>query len=172
MVKAANAILGYEHYPHDDVYTTGVRGCRLLLKAARGEARPVIGHAKLPLLLTGFNASTAWDTPFAQLMKEAKALEGTPGILSTSMFLVGSYIDIPDMGCSSVVVADANAAMAVREAEKLAESFWTRRRDSRLMLTVLRKRLNWAEKSPAARYCSSTRQIPRGAVRRGMASAW
>ena len=129
MVKSTNAILGYEHYPHDDVYTTGVRGCHLLLKAARGDVRPVIGHAKLPMLLTAFNASTAWDTPFAQLMKEAKALEGMRGILSTSMFFVGSYIDIPDLGCSSLVVTDGNAELAVKEASNLAEKFWARRRE-------------------------------------------
>jgi len=129
MVKATNAILGYEHYPHDDVYATGVRGAHLFLKAARGEARPVIGHAKLPMLLTAFNASTAWDTPYAQLMQEAKALEEEPGILSTSMFFVGSYLDVPDMGCSALVVTDGNAELAFKHARKLAEKFWARRRE-------------------------------------------
>lgn len=129
MVNAANAILGYEHYPHDDVHATGERGCRLLLRAVRGEVRPVIGHAKVPAILTGFNASTAWDTPFALLMEEAKALEGTKGILSTSMFMVGSYIDIPDAGCSSLVVIDADADLALKEARRLAQDFWARRQE-------------------------------------------
>jgi microcystin degradation protein MlrC len=129
MVKATNAILGYEHYPHDDVYTTGVRGAHMLLKAARGEARPVMGHGKLPMLLTAFNSSTAWDTPFARLMHEAKALEKEPGILSTSMFFVGSYIDIPDMGCSVLIVADGDSELALKQATKLAKRFWTHRRE-------------------------------------------
>ena len=129
MVKATNAILGYEHYPHDDVFTTGGRGARLLLKAARGEVKPVIGHAKLPMLLTAFNAATAWDTPYAQLMNEAKALEKEPGILSASLLFVGSYIDMPDMGCSALVVADGDTELAVQKATTLAERFWTRRRE-------------------------------------------
>ena len=129
MVKAANAILGYEHYPHIDVHTTGVRGCRLLLKAVRGEVMPVMGHAKVPMVLTGFNASTAWDTPYKQLMQEAKKLEEREGILSTSLFLVGSYIDIPDMGCSSVVVTNDDVGTATNEAKKLAEKFWARRQE-------------------------------------------
>ena len=130
MVENANAILGYEHYPHphDDACATGVRAASLLLRAVRGEVRPVIGHAKLPLILTAFNASTVGDGPFARLMQEAKALEKAPGVLSTSLFFVGSYLDMPDMGCSSLVVTDGDAERAVREARTLAQLFWDRRR--------------------------------------------
>jgi len=148
MVKATNAILGYEHYPHDDVYNTGVRGCRLLLKAARGEVRPVIGHAKLPMLLTAFNASTASDTPYAQLMKEAKALENKHGILSTSLFFVGSYIDIPDMGCSSVVVTDGDAELAISEARNLAVKFWARRHEFQVKTISVAEAVDLGRKIP------------------------
>lgn len=129
MVTATAAIVGYEHYPHDDVYATGVRGAQLLLKAVHGHVRPAMALAKLPMLLTAFNSSTAWDTPYAQLMRDAKALEKKPGILSASIFLVGSYIDVPDTGCSVLVVADGDAELASTQARKLAERFWTRRRD-------------------------------------------
>jgi len=128
-VEAANAILGYEHYPHDDVFQTGERAARLLLRTLRREVNPVIGHAKLPLLLTAFNASTAWDTPYARLMQAAKAMENERGILSTSVFFVGSYIDVPDIGCNALVVADGDADLAVRRARALAEMFWDRRRE-------------------------------------------
>ncbi|MGA8234721.1 MAG: M81 family metallopeptidase [Candidatus Acidiferrales bacterium] len=128
MVDATNAIVGYEHYPHDDAYSTGVRAARLLLMAARGETRPVIGHAKLSLLLTSFNASTVLETPYARLMQEAKCLESEPGVLSTSVFFVGSYIDVPDIGCSCVVVADGDSGLAANLAKRLAEKFWDVRR--------------------------------------------
>jgi microcystin degradation protein MlrC len=129
MVEASDAILGYEHYPHDDVHTTGFRGAQLALKSVQGEVRPVIGHAKLPLLLTAFNASTAWDTPFARLMQEAKALEQRPGVLSTSLFFVGSYIDVPNLGCSTVVVTDGDAVLAARFAQEMANKFWAMRHE-------------------------------------------
>ncbi len=127
MVEHCTAILGYEHYPHDDVFSTGERGARLLLRAVRREIKPVIGHAKLPLILTAFNASTAGDGPFAQLMNQAKALETAPGILSTSLFFVGSYIDMPDMGCSALVVTDGEPDRAVQEASRFAQAFWAQR---------------------------------------------
>ena len=129
MVETTSAIVGYEHYPHDDVYATGVRGADLLLRAARGEIKPMVGHAKLPLLLTAFKASTLGSGPFAQLMDRAKNLEKETGILSTSLFFVGSYLDVPDIGCSSLVVTDGNADRAKKEAQELAQEFWARRQD-------------------------------------------
>jgi len=128
MVEATNAILGYEQYPHYDVYTTGWRAAALLRKAIRGEVKPVMAHAKLPMLVTGFNGSTVGDGPFARLMRQAKTLEEEPDILSASMFCVGSYLDMPDMGCSSVVISDGSTERAVKEVRKLASAFWENRR--------------------------------------------
>jgi microcystin degradation protein MlrC len=127
MVENADGILGYEHYPHDDVERTGERGADLLLRIVRGEVRPRMAQAKLPLILTAFNSTTLTDTPYAQLMRAAKELEADPAVLSASVFLVGSYIDAPDMGCSAVVVTDGDAARATAEAERLARHFWDRR---------------------------------------------
>jgi microcystin degradation protein MlrC len=127
MVESTTAIVGYEHYPHDDVRTTGVRAADLLLRTVRGEVEPVTAHAKLGMILTAFNSTTLEDTPYARLMREAKELERDAAILSASVFLVGSYIDSPDMGCSAVVVADGDRGRAIDEARRLALAFWERR---------------------------------------------
>jgi microcystin degradation protein MlrC len=129
MVDNLTAILGYKEYPHDDPVTTGERAARLLLKAARGDASPVMAWVGVPMILTAFNASTKGEGPFAQLMNQAKALELEPGILSASMQFVGSYIDIPDMGCSSVVITDGDRERALLEARKLAAAYWARRHE-------------------------------------------
>jgi len=129
MVDSLNGIVGYKEYPHDDPVTTGERAARLLLQAARGEANPVMAWVGLPMILTAFNASTKGSGPFAHLMNQAKALEHEPGIISASMQFVGSYIDIPDMGCSTVVISDGDRALALREARTLATAFWDRRRE-------------------------------------------
>jgi microcystin degradation protein MlrC len=129
MVETLTAILGYKEYPHDDPVTTGERAARLLLRSAHGEVNPVMAWIGVPMILTAFNASTKGDGPFAQLMNEAKALEREPGILSTSMQFVGSYIDIPDMGCSIVVISDGDREQALREARRLAAGYWGRRRE-------------------------------------------
>jgi microcystin degradation protein MlrC len=127
MVERATAVVGYEQYPHDDVYETGVRSADLLLRTVRGEVAPVTAHAKVDMILTAFHSSTREDTPYARLVQRARALERRPGILSASVFLVGSYIDTPDMGCSVVVVADGDRDLAVKEARSLALAFWDQR---------------------------------------------
>jgi len=129
MVDSLTAILGYKEYPHDDPVTTGERAARLILRAARGEVTPIMAWVALPMILTAFNASTKGDGPFAQLMNQAKALEREPDILSASMQFVGSYIDIPDMGCSTVVISDGDREQALRAARKLADDYWARRRE-------------------------------------------
>jgi microcystin degradation protein MlrC len=129
MVQACSAILAYEHYPHDDVERTGIRGAQLLLRTVRGEVRPVTAHAKLPMLLTAFNAGTAWDGPFALLLQQAKLLERETHFLSSSLFFVGSYLDMPDIGCSALVVTDGDGDLAIREAKTLAQAFWDSRSD-------------------------------------------
>ena len=127
MVEAANLILGYEHYPHDDTGQTGARAAELLLRTARGRIDPVMSHVRIPMLLTASNGSTLAEAPFAQLMQGAKRLEREPGVLSTSLFFVGSYVDIPEMGCSSLVVTDGDADSGAGHALRLAEKFWARR---------------------------------------------
>jgi microcystin degradation protein MlrC len=129
MVDNLTAILGYKEYPHDDPVSTGDRAARLLLKAAAGEVTPVMAWVGLPMILTAFNASTKGNGPFAHLMNQAKALELDDGILSTSMQFVGSYVDIPDMGCSSIVITDGDRDRARHEAHQLASAYWARRRE-------------------------------------------
>lgn len=124
MIKATNAILGYEQYPHYDVFSTGQRAAALLLQAVRGEVQAVMAHAKLNMIVTGFNGSTTGDGPFARLMRKAKELEKQSGILTASVFCVGSYIDVPDMGCSAVVVANDDTALATDAVARLAGEFW------------------------------------------------
>jgi microcystin degradation protein MlrC len=129
MVERVDVIVGYEHYPHDDTFTTGQRGARLLLRAARGEIAPATCRVRLPMILTAFNASTFGDGAFARMERAARALEGEPGILSVSNFHVGSYIDVPEMGSTTLVIADGDPGLARTGAERLARQYWESRRE-------------------------------------------
>jgi microcystin degradation protein MlrC len=129
LVRSLDLIVGYEHYPHDDTFTTGQRGARLLLSTARGEVRPTMCRVKLPMILTAFHASTFGDGAFARLERAARVLEGRSGILSISNFYVGSYVDLPEMTCGSLVISDGDPALARREAERLAQQYWKDRHE-------------------------------------------
>jgi len=129
MVESLTAILGYKEYPHDDPFTTGERAARLMLETIAQEIHPVMSWVRVPMIQTAFNASTKGQGPFAQLMNAAKLLERERGIVSTSVQFVGSYIDIPDMGCSTIVITDGDPDRASHEARKLAIDYWSRRHE-------------------------------------------
>lgn len=135
MVEQADALVGYDTYPHVDMEGTGLRGARLLLRAVRGEVAPVVAFAKAPMIVPAEGGATR-DQPMAGLLAAAKQLERQPGVLSASLFPVQPWMDLPDTGFSAVVVVDgaARAARAEEEARALARQAWEARHQFRVEL--------------------------------------
>jgi microcystin degradation protein MlrC len=126
MAAQATALVGYHTFPHIDMYETGRRGMALMLATLAGQARPAMAIRRLPMILPGENGRTT-DGPYAEVMQMVEELAGQPGMLDVSAFSVQPWLDVADVGCSVVVVADGDAARAAREAERLADEFWRRR---------------------------------------------
>ena len=129
MVKDADALLAWETYPHRDAFSTGERGARMLLDIVAGKCRPTMALAKVPVIVSGLHGGTEGSGPFADCMRFAKGLEGHAGVLSTSLFLVHPYLDLPDMGGGGTVITDNDAEKAADLAEKIARLYWSRRAD-------------------------------------------
>ena len=129
MVRFANGLIAWETYPHRDTFTTGERGARLLWDIIEGHYRPTMAMAKVPVITGAIHGSTEGDDPFAQIMRDAKVLEGRDGVLSTSVFLVHPYLDQPDMGSGALVITDNDMQTAISLASELAEQYWARRFD-------------------------------------------
>jgi microcystin degradation protein MlrC len=127
MVHAANALLAWETYPHRDAFTTGERAARMPLDILAGRCRPTMALAKVPVLVGGVLGHTEGDGPFADVMRFAKSHEGKNGVLSTSVFLVHPYLDLPDMGGGGLVITDNDMPTAVSLAEEIARRNWDRR---------------------------------------------
>ena len=127
MVELATGLVAFAHYPHDDARTTGERGAELLLGAVRGAVRPVMALAKARMIVTGLNCATFDDGPMARMERRARDLERQPGVLSVSVLPVQPFLDVPDMGCGGLVVADGDVALAERLARSFADEFWAHR---------------------------------------------
>ena len=123
MVEHADALLAWETYPHRDTYTTGERGARLLLQTVAGRVRPTMAMGKAPVIVGGFMGSTD-DGPFAQFMRDTKALERQPGVLSTSALLVQPQLDLDNMGGGALVITDNSPDRAANLAANLAARYW------------------------------------------------
>ena len=127
MVENADALVAFTRYPHDDTFTTGERGARLLLDLVAGRARAAMALAKVPVLCSGVRGMTFGDAPMAHLTRRARALEAGPGILSVSVFQVHPTNDLPGLGSGALVVTDGDPARAEREAAAIALELWQRR---------------------------------------------
>jgi microcystin degradation protein MlrC len=127
MVAAATALVGYHTAPHIDLYETGARAMELLARTVAGEVRPVAALRRLPMILPAENGRTT-EGPYAEVMDAAIAGMARPGLLDASVFSVQPWLDVEDVGCSVVTVADGDPAPAEALADELAEMFWERRR--------------------------------------------
>ncbi len=127
MVRTADALLAWETYPHRDAFATGERGAGLLLDIIEGTCRPTMALAKVPVIVSGIHGGTEGNGPFADCMRFAKRYEGHSGVLSTSLFLVHPYLDLPHMGGGGLVITDNNAKRAAELAEEVARLYWSRR---------------------------------------------
>ncbi len=58
MVASADILVGYDTYPHVDMYETGRECASLLLQAVRGATRPLTVFAKVPMIVSAEGMST------------------------------------------------------------------------------------------------------------------
>ncbi len=129
MVRCADALFGWETYPHRDSYSTGERGAQMLSKIMDGACKPAMALAKVPVLVGGVQGHTEGPGPFAEVMRYAKEHEGRGRVLSTSVFLVQPYLDLPDMGGGGLVITDDDLEGAKELALEIARRYWQRRHD-------------------------------------------
>ena len=96
----------------------------MLVDILEGRCRPARAMAKVPVLTSGIHGGTDGDGGFANLMRQAKSRDG---VLSTSVFLVHPYLDLPEMGSGCLVITDDDMDKAVSLATEIAEEYWERR---------------------------------------------
>lgn len=129
MMRLADMLIGYQHYPHDDAFETGRRATGLLLGTLAGRYRPVMRARRAPLLLPAQRQRTKGNGPMAHAFGRARAREATGEVLTASYFCVQPWLDLPGLGFTAVVVTDADAAAADRVALDMVRWAWSRRSD-------------------------------------------
>lgn len=123
MADTANALIGYQTYPHVDQRQRGVVAAEILTRMVQGKVRAVTHVAKPPMLLNLLGQDTA-RPPMSDLMVQARAAEMRPGVLSVSLMAGFPYADVPDMGASVIAVTDGDKALAKAVADELAAAMW------------------------------------------------
>lgn len=134
IVSESTALVGYETYPHVDMFESGVRAAELALKIIAGEAEPAMAFRKIPMIVPAENMQTT-SGPFHDVVESARRWERAGKIERASVFGVQPWLDVKEMGCSIVTVANGDPAEAEKCATSLAKLFWDSRQAFSVQLT-------------------------------------
>lgn len=125
-ITSADAVVGYDTYPHVDMAQRGEEAGRLIARLVRREIAPRMALVQLPLFWPPARQATA-HPPMDEVMRRVHALEQRPGMLSVTVATGFPWADVPDVGASVIVVADGDQRLADEAAQELADFVWQNR---------------------------------------------
>jgi microcystin degradation protein MlrC len=127
IVENATVVAGYRTYPHVDMHETGLLAGSILLRAIRGEVRPVMAWGNAPMLPHVMKQGT-FENPNKALQARCASMT-QDGALAASLFTGFPHADIRNAGLSAVVVTDGDEALAARLRDELLGQAWRDRQD-------------------------------------------
>ncbi|CAN5794689.1 M81 family metallopeptidase [soil metagenome] len=120
LVEPVDVLIAFRTNPHWDLAPTGFRAGRRLLRAIRGEIRPVHAWRKLPLVLGG-GTTIDFLSPMRAVFRALRAAENDPRVISASLFMVHPYTNAERLGWAVHVSTDGDAALANAVLDRLCE---------------------------------------------------
>lgn len=127
LVEPVDVLVAYRSNPHWDLAPTGYRAGRRLVRAIRGEIRPVHAFRKLPMLLGG-GMTIDFLAPMRGVFREMKRMERDRRVVSASLFMVHPYTAAEELGWAGHVSTDGSEALANELVDRLAERLWEMRK--------------------------------------------
>ncbi len=118
MVERADLIVGYDTYPHIDMYERAVEAAGLLIRKIRGEIHPTRAYAHTGMLVVPQGMMTD-EGSMKELMLLAFHMETDPRVLNVTVAGGFPYSDVPDAGMSFVVTTDGEPELARQYASEL-----------------------------------------------------
>lgn len=128
MWTSADALVGYRTCPHVDTCETGQRAAKIMVSMLKQNVHPTMAVRKLPLI-TQAEEMISDRGVFKKILQYTQAMEEREGVISASIFPCQPWLDVEEMGWSSVVVTDHNDQQAETLADELADVLWQHRHD-------------------------------------------
>ena len=127
-IELVDLMVGYDTYPHVDVYDRAIELTHLLTRIVEGEIRPTSAFRQIPVLanLTAQFSGTPQMTAWLALCHE---IEARPGVLTATITCGFPYADIPQTGMAAYVATDNDPELAEACVRELAQFAWDRRHD-------------------------------------------
>jgi len=128
MVEKADAIVGYDTYPHIDQGKRGVEAAEILVKTIRGEIVPAMSLEKPPMIVVPQKQFTD-AYPMNELIALAHQAETQEGVVSVTVAGGFAYSDVPEIGPGVLVITDNDAELARKIAREISNRFWDLREE-------------------------------------------
>ena len=143
MVQHTDAFVCFHTYPHVDLFQTGQRAGRVLLRLLDGEIRPVTAKVYIPALVRGDELITETGS-IGHAVRAAQEIERSAGGISAGLMWGNPFTDVPALGTNAFAIIDEDPARAEREALRSAELFWEHHEKMQVPLTGLDEALRLA----------------------------
>jgi microcystin degradation protein MlrC len=127
IVENCSVLVGYKTYPHIDMYEAGEHAARIMVRALRGELKPVMTWGRSPILAQTLRMGHD-DHPMGPMLELARGEEAN-GLLAASVFGGFPLADIRHAGLSVVTLADGDRAEAEAACERLLSAAWKKKAD-------------------------------------------
>src|SRR5215467_7879740 len=146
MIANATVVTGYRTYPHIDTYETAKLAGEILLRAIRGEVKPVMAWRSEPMLPHVMRQGTD-DHPNKELQHRCATMTAE-GALAASLFTGFPHADITNAGLSAVIVTDGDLKLAEDLRDELLDRGWVEREAFVYQLEPLRQSVERANAMP------------------------
>lgn len=120
MVDAADILLYCHEYPHIDMFERGVEAIELAAQLVRGEIKPVMHLARLPIT---FAPSSTFLGPAKQINERCFEWESRPGVIDCNFTHGFPHTDVSVIGTSILVTTDGDGELARTIAEDVTAFF-------------------------------------------------
>jgi len=127
MVSNCDVIAGYKTYPHIDMYEAGELAGSILLRAIKGEVKPVMVWGNVPILAQTLKMNTSEGAmkDYADAARQAEK----DGALAASPFGGFPMADIPEAGMSTVIVTNGDRAAGEQMRDRILSVAWSHKED-------------------------------------------
>jgi microcystin degradation protein MlrC len=127
-LRHADLAFAYKYYPHYDGHLQGERAARMMVRAIRGDYRPVHAVRRPPILSATVYQWTG-QHPWSTLVQRCLTWEAREPDVFVNFFYGFPWADVPDAGMCFQVTSNGDAALAEEVASDLAATAWRLREE-------------------------------------------
>ena len=125
-LKQADMAFCVKYFPHYDSHLQGQRAARMLVRAIRGDYKPVTVTQKVPIISPTVLQWTG-ASPWMDMVQRALVWEAREPDVYVNVFFGFPFADVPDVGLTFEVTTNGNPKLARHVADDMANWAWRRR---------------------------------------------